>query len=234
MRRLLTLPLVCLMGYLTPAAAAEVPPSGEAVSYRFDVYYDGRRIGEHGFDVRDDGKTLRVTSSADFEYKLLFVRIYHYEHRADEVWQQGCLTTLESATDDNGTEYRVRASTGEGTLKVSRLEPTAAERAVSTDCPATFAYWDRQRLRASKLINAQTGEATAAVLIQEGETTLNGEPAVLYRLEAEGMNPIRLWYRQRDDRWVRLETRRDGGLLEYRLASLTEQPVSAIEEDPGV
>lgn len=206
--------------------------------YLFGVYLDGKRIGEHRYEVTGAPGSERVRSEANFEFKLLFVTLYRYRHLANEAWQQGCLTHLTSATNDNGRAYEVAAGPqgaeeARPRLLLTRLEPDPQSRQLD-DCPGTFAYWDLQRMSADALINTQTGELLPTRLVREGRERIDGHDAVRYRLEIEGMSTIQLWYRADDEGWLRLANRRDGRLLEYRLQANEQQPPSVAEDDTRI
>lgn len=207
--------LLLSLGAALPAPAAASAASRE---FRFDVFLDGRRIGEHHFEVAGEAGGERVRSHAEFEFRMLFVTLYRYRHTADEVWQEGCLTELSSSTNDNGRTFAVESARRDAALLLTRVEPDRSSLEIAEACPATFAYWDRQRLGAGALINTQTGELTNTRLVREGSEWLDGVEAVRYRLEAEGLGDIHLWYRADDGTWLRLATHRDGRLLEYRAA----------------
>jgi len=200
-------------------------------THRFDVFYDDRRIGEHRYEIVRDGETTRVRSRADFKVKLLFINAYRYEHHANELWQDGCLTRLEAVTDDNGERFAVDAARQHGALVLTRIAPERAEVGLSSDCPATFAYWDVGRLQRNELINAQTGKALDSTLTRTGTGTLDGVETERYRLDAAGLAPIDLWYRASDGQWLHLETTRNDGTLSYKLAETRREPAPAIEMD---
>jgi hypothetical protein len=207
---LLTLPLSAL--------PVSVPASERDASraYRFDVFLDDRRIGEHHFEVSGAPGAERVRSKADFEFKLLFVTLYRYRHTAEEAWREGCLTDLRSTTDDNGQAFEVEAATRGAGLEMIRRKPDRNAEVVERACPVTFPYWDLARMSADAMINPQDGAMAATRLIREAAEQVDGVDAVRYRLEIDGMSDIRLWYRADDNRWLRLATHRDGRLLEYR------------------
>lgn len=207
---LLALPLGAL------GAPATVGGATDSREYRFDVFLDDRRIGEHHFEVVGEPGAERVRSQANFEFKLLFVTLYRYRHLANEEWREGCLTDLTSATNDNGKTFEIEAAVRQTQLRLTRLKPEPRTEEIEAACPVTFAYWDLQRMSADAMINAQTGELSATRLIREDSEHLDDVEAVRYRLEVEGLSPIRLWYRSDDDAWLRLATLRDGRLLEYR------------------
>jgi hypothetical protein len=221
--------LLMLLGANAPAWS-----EATATDQRFAVFYDGKRIGEHSWEIVRSGDTTRVSSRASFSFKLLFVPVYRYQHQANELWRHGCLVALASNTDDNGETYRVASSRPEGALQLTRSEPEHAVTPLDGDCPATFAYWDKQRLDRDTLINTQTGERAATRLIREGVETVNGVESVRYRLEVDQAPSITLWYRRGDDQWLGLETRRDGSKLEYRLELSETRQVPSPGSDSGV
>lgn len=208
-------------------------------THRFEAFYDDRRIGEHRYEIVRDGETTRVRSRADFKVKVLFINAYRYEHHANELWQNGCLTQLEAVTDDNGERFAVTAAREQGELVLTRMAPEQAEVSLNSDCPATFAYWDLERLGRDELINAQTGKALESTLSRVGTESLEGVETERYRLEAASLAAIDLWYRVSDGQWLRLETKRDDGTLSYRLAESRTEPAPAaetggVQEPPSV
>lgn len=215
-------------------AAAPAWSDARANVYQFDVFYDDRPIGEHRWEIVRDGEFTRVKSHAAFQFKLLFVTVYRYRHQANELWRNGCLIAMASATDDNGQPFQVAAERRQGRLELTRREPQKQTDRIDADCPATFAYWDPERLRRDSLINVQSGEAPATTLTREGTEVLDGVSALRYRLEVDQMPAITLWYRERDGQWLKLRTRRNDGVLEYRLDSAEEQSAPAIDVDAGV
>lgn len=228
----LTLALWLTLPSPAPAFAAQ------ATQYQFGVYYGERRIGTHRYEIVQGETTARVSSQVDLTYKLLFVTVYDYTHRATELWQDGCLIALNSTTDDNGRSYAVEASRDVAGPTMTGVQ-TERSTPLSGDCPASFAYWDLNRLDRSMLINTQTGKSTPANLVREGIDQRNGEATVRYRLEAEGLGPMHLWYTRDGGRWVGLETRRDGTTLQYRLESTRSWQASPMDldaraDDPGI
>jgi len=206
------------------AAASEALPEGDgaesAGTYRFDVFYDERRIGSHEFRVRDRDQGLTVESIADFEVRVMFVPVYRYHHEARELWRDGCLVELESTTRDNGERYAVQVTVDNDRVRLNRSKPSELRAEAKAPCAATYAYWDLDRLRKDRLINAQTGELESVELQPAGTGELDGEPVQRYLLESEAGGDIHLSYRQRDGRWVGLDMQRDGGTLRYRSTSI--------------
>ena len=186
------------------AAAAALSPgpaaSTEAVSreWRFQVSLDGRHIGEHRFVLRDAGESRELTSEARFRVRVLFFDAYRYDHRAQETWRGDCLERLDASTDVNGKRTVV---------DVTPLD----------ECVQTFAYWNPSILRASRLLNPQTGEYVPVQVRDLGRELLAGVMTERFRLTGQGRTPmeIDLWYSPARD-WLALESRTpEGRLLRY-------------------
>ncbi len=208
-----------------PAAIATLvgKPAGERLSrsieqpqtLEFEVSYDGRKLGTHRYALTPEADALRVTSTTRLRYRLAFVPLFRYDHEANELWRDGCLVSLDATTNDDGTRYDVSARQDAGTLTLERRKPEATSETVPADCPASFAYWDRARLERSALLNAQTGKLEGIAFRAEGEDEVDGVAARRYRLTTGAGAELMLWYAADDDRWLRLETRRDKGTLTY-------------------
>ena len=212
----------------TGSAAAIKPTTSLAATERssaserfvFDVYYNDRRIGEHEFQVQRQDGEVRVQSLANFVVRLLFVPVYRYRHEAQELWQSGCLQSLESTTNDNGDRFALalqpEPSTASTGLRLSKWAPEPTTVTLTDPCPATFAYWDLELLQRGQLINTQTGDVGPAQLIDQGTEPLGGTMARRFTLDVEDTGQIDLWYRASDHQWLGLATQRDGGTLRYR------------------
>lgn len=206
MKRFFALWLCCLP-VLTHAADRE---------WRFRVWLDDREIGRHRFSLSEEDGLQRVLSEADFEYRLLFVKLYEYRHRDEEIWRESCLASIESSTDANGKDYRVEGALQPGGFVVSG---SGGETRLP-ECVMSFAYWNPEFLQQERLLNSQNGkwlDVTVSDPVPD-ELEVRGalREASRYRLEA-GELCIDLWYSPQGD-WLALETRTDGGrVLRYEL-----------------
>jgi len=177
-----------------PAASAELVTR----EWRFQVSLDGRHIGEHRFVLRDAGDSRELTSEARFRVRVLVFDAYRYDHRAQETWRGDCLERLDASTDVNGKRTVV---------DVTPLD----------ECVQTFAYWNPSILRASRLLNPQTGEYVPVQVRDLGRELLSGEMTERFRLTGQGRTPMQidLWYSPARD-WLALESRTpEGRLLRY-------------------
>lgn len=198
--------------------------AGPVKTWPFRVYLDDTAIGHHHFELwQGDGEQV-LRSRARFEVKLLRLPVYRYRHDAVERWRGDCLQSLESSTEDNGQPVSVRARAQGAVLeleigdrRVLRHEP----------CAKSFAYWHPALLRATRLLNPQTGELmdvriTPAGIqpVQVGERTV---PGWRYTLQGADLQ-IDLFYSEQGE-WLALDApTRHGRTLRYRLEQLPGCP----------
>ncbi|MFQ3323095.1 MAG: hypothetical protein ACI90U_000911 [Pseudomonadales bacterium] len=187
-----------------------------AQQLKFKVFLDNDEIGFHKHTISPIDGGEAVSIEASFDTEIFFINVFSYRHQADEVWQQGCLVSLNSTTTENSDREFVKSSVVEGAVQVESVEHNAR----LTSCVSSFAYWDVTRLQAEYLLNSQTGEYVPAELTALGESSFkfggNASAATQYRLFAEDAF-IDLWY---DDSnvWMALQTEVKGGrvLTYYR------------------
>jgi hypothetical protein len=181
----------------------------EEREWRFRVFLDDKEIGTHDYHLRLNENELRVLSQANFEYKLLFVKLFEYQHKNIETWTGDCLTGIESRTDANGELFAVRGTMDNGRFLLNG----ASGQEELPACNMTFAYWNPSFLRQDRLINVQNGEVLDVWVSEpvSDEIEVRGvtQSAVRYRLEAGDMN-IELWYSESHE-WLALETDARGG-----------------------
>ena len=215
--RAMTLALLCgLVGLPIQTAYASV----EARTLDFDVFLDERRIGEQRFVLVQTPEGLRVETRARFEVKLLRITAFAYDHRNVEEWRAGCLASIESATDSNGTPYRV---SGRQQKEGFRLDAANGGQWLPR-CVGTFSYWDKQQLVGrERLLNSQTGEYVAVSVqalpdarLQVGDREVTVER---YALRGAGLE-LTVSYASDDGEWLALDSRLEGGrTLRYRRAA---------------
>lgn len=207
--RLLALCLLALAG----SARAE------RTDYRFRVLLDERPIGAHAFRVRDEEGGRAVDIEADFDVRVLFVPVYRYRHRNVERWEDGCLVSLRSETDDNGRSLAVRAEHEGDALRVAGSDGVRE----LDGCVRSFAYWDPRFLEATRLLNSQDGsfvpvriDALGADAFEVGEVAVAAER---WRLTGPENLDISLWYTP-EGHWLGLETVREGRVIRYEPEAL--------------
>ena len=178
--------------------------------WRFDVLLDDKRIGYHTFEVQQDGAGQVLTTEASFDVKFLFVTAFRYRHQNTEVWREGCLSSIDAATDSNGKKLIVRGTAGPEGFNLQNGNSSTALPA----CVQSFAYWNPAVLESARLLNSQTGVyETVSVTFESREQILVAGrlvDALRYRLSAQA-GDITLWYASTDGTWLGLEAPAKGG-----------------------
>ena len=199
------------------AAAWPQAATASASDWRFEVLLDDKPIGYHEFSVSNDGRRQILETEARFDVKFLFITAFRYRHQNTETWDNGCLSSIEAATNSNGDMLEVNGQQLDDVFQVSR----ASGEATLESCVRTFAYWNPEILNADKLLNSQTGEYENVSVVFEGEdrVIVDGSlvDALRYRLIAEA-GDIKLWYSSDTARrWLALEAPAKGGrTLRYK------------------
>lgn len=202
---------LCLISVLHTA-----PTKAATREWNFTAYLDDQEIGYHRFTLAERAPEREVVSQARFNVKFLFINAYRYTHEAREQWRGDCLARIDTMTDDNGKAYRVR-----GVLIASGLRvDTDAAQTLLPPCVMSFAYWNPDFLKQTRLLNAQNGEYLDVRVQALGPDTIavRGQTtsARRYRLSARDLD-IELWYSLTGD-WLALDSiTADGKRLRYRL-----------------
>lgn len=198
--------------WLSTATAYNQSPQ----QWRFKVFLDNQVIGYHNVTLNPDKTRATVQIEANFDVKFLFFTAYRYRHHNQEIWENNCLQTIESRTNDNGDIFYVN-----GQRKQQRLALQTSDGPQALDgCVRTFAYWDPRLLQANRLLNAQTGEyLDVNIELLGNESLIIADQKVIakrYRLQAENIE-IDLWYSD-NMHWLGLQTTTESGRqLRYQL-----------------
>ena len=207
-----TFMLAVLLILLFLAMSIDVRASTEK-EWQFRVYLDDKEIGYHRVQMIPEDDRKRVTVEARFDVKFFFINAYSYDHRTEEVWKGSCLADIQSHTDDNGEQLFVRKlPQGKGFTLITHQGEQQLD-----GCVRSFAYWDPELLKASRLLNTQTGEYEKVQVLRLGDTSIEiggrSVEAIQYRLVI-GERSIDLWYTP-DMNWLALQSMTDGG---YRIS----------------
>ena len=214
--RLAILGIMLLCTHPVFAQSADEAGVAEGNAWRFNVYLDDKEIGYHHFFVAEYGDTRQLRSVASFDYKLLFVSLFQYDHENLEIWNGDCLQSIESRTDSNGDVFNVAGRREPGEFRVAGNGVQAS----LPECVMSFAYWNPAFLQQGSLLNTQNGEYLEVEISEPvfEELEVQGElrPSFRYRLAA-GELKLDLWYSTRNE-WLALESDVKGGRkLRYEL-----------------
>jgi len=201
-----------IMMLATRPLFAEPVVSDEAAAgnaWKFRVYLDDKEIGYHYFYLAEVGHTRQLKSVASFEYNLMFVRLFHYEHENNEIWNGDCLQSVDSQTDSNGKPFRVNGRREAGEFRVTA---NGGEESLP-ECVMSFAYWNPSFLEQSSLLNTQDGEflevEVSEPVLEQLEVGGAQLPSWRYHLAA-GALKLDLWYSANSE-WLALESEVRGG-----------------------
>lgn len=219
--------------YLILLAAISVLSTGVAISedrkqslvdtriWKFNAYLGEDLIGYHNFEVKTDSDEITVFTEADFDIRFLFLSVYTYKHKNNELWKGNCLVKLTSTTDDNGEEEFVRLAESDD---VTRIE-THLGKMTSDGCVRSFAYWNPELIKNQVLLNSQTGELieTSFQLIGNESISISGKRVLATKYLLSGKDAsgnaieIDLWYTMNNE-WVKLRSKlENGSYLSYQL-----------------
>ena len=196
------------------AVALVISNSTYAEEWNFDAVLNDKVIGQHTF-IYENEKTI---SNANFKFEYLFMD-FIYQHKSTETWQEGCLKTISSKTDDDGDLYEVSGHIGTDRFLVTTNNKTSE----LPSCVMTFAYGNPKILEQKKLMNSQSGEYLDVDIqfIREENHIVKGEDILtdLWRIEAnidDGDLLIHLWY-DKNMNWVSLKSQTPIGDMHYKL-----------------
>ncbi len=213
MNKLLRVFLAAVFLPVTATANAD----GESVeAWYFDVFLGDKVIGYHRFEASAIEDGWLVQSNAEFEVKFLFISAFDYAHSNSEIWNDGCLRSIDATTNTNGKRFEVLGRQARDGFIVE----TNQESMKFGECVASFAYWNRQLLTRERLLNAQTGEylqvdskQLPVTSLQIGDRQFSVERI---HLSARGMDIV-VSYDTASGQWLGLDsTLKNGRQLVYR------------------
>ena len=200
-------------------AAAVTAQEGESQvdRWEFEVYVDDKRIGNHVFEVVDNGDYQQSVNVAEFRYRFLLIPAWRYNHSNTEQWADGCLQRFEARTRVNGRQMDVSGERIDESFVIDAGE----SRTELPPCIMSFAYWDPRFLQQPRLLNPQSGDyldvtverLPAESLEVHGQTV----SAQIYRVQADQLE-LKVWYSEQDE-WLALESTAKGGrVIRYELS----------------
>ena len=184
--------------------------------WSFKVYLDEKPIGYQRFTLTEQGVTREMSVEARLDARFYGIFSYHYVHDAAERWNGNCLTSLTASTNDDGAKSSVKAKRDGDDLLVSG--PKGEQK--YGGCVMTFAYWNVEMLKQTRLLNPQTGEVETVKVEALGKESIAVRGVQVnanhYRVNGP-RHPINLWYSDTGE-WLALTSPLDGGRqLIYRL-----------------
>jgi len=183
-------------------------------SWKFRVMLDDTPIGYHQVNIDSEANKRAIHTVANFDVRIFFIPVYSYDHETRETWEDGCLVSIASKTDDNGDGYYINSRQQQNELALQTQDGMKS----LDGCVRTFAYWDIELLKSGPLLNTQTGEYQSVSVTDLGDGILSLDEKQIearqFRLVCEDMT-IDIWY-TKDMRWLALESvTESGAVLRY-------------------
>lgn len=212
--------LLALLGWLLPvstgAAGLEVPsdfpPSGTLV---YDVIRDRAVVGSNEVVFEHAGDRLVVRTTLDIVVSVLFIPIYRFTHRAEEVWLDGTLESFHATTDDDGKPRDVvLARDGDKLSGFYNGDPI--------EFPGDLipgSLWHPATIDQSALLETTKGRMRAVSVIDRGMETVKlpsgAEPAHHFSISGELQREV--WYGADGQILQASFPARDGSIVTLRL-----------------
>jgi len=204
--------VLCLCLLISAQAGSAQEPEKRIKTFDFKLFIDDREVGEHQFVVRQESDSVQVSSKMSLDFKVWKVKRVTYRHYANEVWQSGCLISLDSETEKLGKNLSVIARAEQAGLVVDRVLDGKREQDIFPGCVRGFAYWNSDWLNADSLLNAESG-IYIPVKVNSLPAEIDGMTAVQIVLPKTGID---LDYDAAGE-WMALETKLGiGGTLRYQ------------------
>jgi len=181
----------------------------------FIVLRDGSEIGSHSIDFRRNNDLLDVTIQTNIAVRipLIYLALYHFDHRGHEVWSGGRLKELSSMTDDDGTKHNLKVFPKEAYLEVS--SDIVQRDSDPSVIPASL--WNIDLVHRSRLLNTLTGEEMTVLVIDKGLESIHVQDGdrITRHYAISGELERDVWYDDRD-RLVQVRfTGKDGSEIQY-------------------
>jgi len=194
---------------------------------RYDVFRNGKNIGNHvlEFDVSDS--TLLVSSLSSLVVRYMGIPVYKYTYRAKEIWEDGSLRTVESEIRDNRKDLRVIKATLQE--RVTQVTDRGKSQLAPLVQYATT-HWHPGALKVGRMFHTTHGRVRNVKINSLGserialrdtrpDATSKVRDVVTTAYDLTGGFAAKLWYDEYN-RWVRLQFNADdGSRIDYKCTS---------------
>ena len=188
---------------------AAIPPAQQIA---FAILRDRDPIGRHSVTFERRGAELLVNIAIDIEIRFAFLTVFRYQHENREVWRGGQLVSLDSWTDDDGTDYRVRARATPAGLRVEGSGGTflAPKNVIPTS------YWNPATVDQTRLLDTQRGQLLEVAIQPFGEETVavGGTPVPVRKYAVTGDLNLDVWYTPKGE-WTKIAFEARGSTIDY-------------------
>ncbi len=165
-------------------------PGAEQIA--FEVLRDGGSIGHHRVSFRRESGDLHVEIDIRLEVKLLFLTVFRYRHRNNEVWRDGRLVAIDTETDDDGEAFWLRGRA----MKYGFVVEGSSGRFLAPADVMPTSYWNPRTVERTRLLDTQRGRLIRVEIAPSGLETIAmaGRPVEARRYKVTGDLTLDLWY----------------------------------------
>lgn len=205
--------IVAALPSFPACAATGVLPVPAGNRLRFDIMRKGSKLGIHQLSFSPAADGVTVHTAVELVYKIMGVTLYHYTHRAIEIWAGNQVVSMQAMTNDNGAQYSVTARRGPGGLAV---QGTKAPRYVAPVDALPASHWNQRELE-GPWINTQDGRLMRPKVIAGHVETIpagGGHSLSARRFTLSGDVQLDMWYDERLG-WSGLSFTKGGALVRY-------------------
>ncbi len=198
-------------GLIGTAEAAPIPEQ----PLDFTVTRNGEPVGKHVIAFRRAEDGVAVDIKTNVAVKLAFITVYRFEHQGSELWRSDRLFSLQSTTNDDGTQHSLQVVANGGKLQITG---DGAQSAADTSIvPASL--WNPALVGQSHLLNTLDGRLMSVSIADAGakQVSVRGRPATARHYVVRGELERDLWY-DANGTLVRVRFNgRDGSDIVYEL-----------------
>lgn len=207
---------VAIATIAVPLAAA-VPPARQIA---FAILKDSDPIGQHSVIFERRGAELLVDIAIDIEVRFAFLTLFRYRHENREVWHDGQLVSLDTWTDDDGIDYRVRARSTPAGL---RVEGSGGTFLAPRDIIPT-SYWNPATIDQTRLLDTQRGRLLEVTIQPFGEeaVTVGSTSVPVRKYAVSGDLNLDVWYTPQGE-WTKIAFEARGSTIDYAPAETWAQ-----------
>ncbi len=201
-----------LMLSLTSSALAVVPDNNKIV---FQILRNGDAFGMHKIEFeKDESGELTANIDINMEFALGPITLFNYDHTNKEVWQGDQMISMNSQTDDDGTDYNVDANWGNDSVSIT----VNGERYEAEKSLYTTSYWNPVTIKSNKLLNTQKGkiEDISVTKLPTEELIVAGEKRTAQPFDIQASVPIKIYYDVETSQWIGLEFKVRGSEMVYK------------------
>lgn len=130
----------------------------QAETLNYTVLRDGKPIGSHAVSIDTKGQMTQVSIDTDIEVKVLFVTAYKFKHKSKELWTNGQLMTLNSTTDDDGTNKKLTVRATKDTMTVDSIVKGQDRRQNADPATIPASLWNAETVKQNVLLNTLDGQ----------------------------------------------------------------------------